>query len=136
MFERWVSAKLFLAVAVLFILSAGLAIYFFFQVRSLRADPQQIAREEVQKIVAEVGKLMVLPQGEIPTMATILDPAELVGQPFFASAQKGDKVLLYTNARKAILYSPSQNKIVDIAPVNLGSEPQTQSAPSAKTEDK
>ena len=124
MFERWVSTKLFFAVAALFILSAGLAIYFFFEVRSLRANPQQVAEKEVQAIVARVGKLMVLPQDEIPTMATILDPAELVDQPFFASAQKGDKVLLYTNAKKAILYSPSQNKIVDVAPVNLGSAPQ------------
>ncbi|KKS81457.1 MAG: hypothetical protein UV58_C0021G0002 [Candidatus Wolfebacteria bacterium GW2011_GWC1_43_10] len=124
MFERWVSTKLFFAVAALFILSAGLAIYFFFEVRSLRTNPQQVAEEEVQAIVARVGKLMVLPQDEIPTMATILDPAELVDQPFFASAQKGDKVLLYTNAKKAILYSPSQNKIVDVAPVNLGSAPQ------------
>ena len=125
MFERWVSTKLFFAVAALFILSAGLAIYFFFQVRSLRANPQQVAEKEVQAIVARVGKLMVLPQDEIPTMATILDPAELVDQPFFASAQKGDKVLLYTNAKKAILYSPSQDKIIDVAPVNLGSAPQT-----------
>ena len=124
MFERWVSTKLFFAVAALFILSAGLAIYFFFEVRSLRANPQQVAEKEVQAIVARVGKLMVLPQDEIPTMATILDPAELVDQPFFASAQKGDKVLLYTNAKKAILYSPSQDKIIDVAPVNLGSAPQ------------
>ena len=124
MFERWVSTKLFFAVAALFILSAGLAIYFFFEVRSLRTNPQQVAEEEVQAIVARVGKLMVLPQDEIPTMATILDPAELVDQPFFASAQKGDKVLLYTNAKKAILYSPSQDKIIDVAPVNLGSAPQ------------
>ena len=124
MFERWVSTKLFFAVAALFILSAGLAIYFFFEVRSLRANPQQVAEKEVQAIVARVGKLMVLPQDEIPTMATILDPAEMVDQPFFASAQKGDKVLLYTNAKKAILYSPSQDKIIDVAPVNLGSAPQ------------
>ena len=124
MFERWVSTKLFFAVAAFFILSAGLAIYFFFEVRSLRANPQQVAEKEVQAIVARVGKLMVLPQDEIPTMATILDPAELVDQPFFASAQKGDKVLLYTNAKKAILYSPSQDKIIDVAPVNLGSAPQ------------
>jgi hypothetical protein len=67
------------------------------------------------------------------TMATILDPAELADQPFFMSAQKGDKVLLYTNAKKAILYSPSQNKIVDVAPVNLGSTPQVQNSSSTKT---
>ena len=34
--------------------------------------------------------------------------------------QKGDKVLIYSASQKAILYSPSLNKIVEIAPVNTG----------------
>ena len=36
--------------------------------------------------------------------------------------QKGDKVLIYSNAKKAYLYDPVSDKIINIAPLNL--EPQ------------
>ena len=67
-----------------------------------------------------VGKLIVLPEGEQPTVATVSDAESLREQPFFAQAKNGYKVLIYTNARKAILYDPLSNKIVDVAPLNIG----------------
>ena len=51
----------------------------------------------------------------------ILNPDLLKNQAFFANAQKGDIVLIYANAKKAILYDPVGNKIVDTAPIS--SEP-------------
>ena len=51
-------------------------------------------------------------------MATVSDPEKLKDQPFFAKAQKGDKVLIYSNSQKAILYSPTEDKIVEVAPIN------------------
>ena len=75
---------------------------------------------EVKKLVAEVGNLVLLPEGETPTIATVSDPEALKAQPFFAGALKDDKVLIYTTAQKAILYRPSVGKIVQIAPINIG----------------
>lgn len=49
-----------------------------------------------------------------------MDPEKLRDQPFFANAQRGDKVLIYANAKKAILYNPPSNKIIEVAPVNIG----------------
>ncbi len=99
---------------------AGTTFYFYSQVNTLKTDPQKAAQEESKALIAKVGNLIVLPEGEEPTVATVTDPEVLKDQAFFAKAQKGDKVLIYANARKAILYSPSENKIIEVAPVNIG----------------
>lgn len=74
---------------------------------------------EVNYLVDKVGDLMFLPIGEIPTVATVSEPEKLKNQDFFKDAKKGDKVLIYTVARKAILYDPLADKIITIAPVSL-----------------
>jgi hypothetical protein len=84
------------------------------------ANPTAFAAEETKKLVALVAKLMTLPSDETPTVATVNDREKLKNQPFFAHAENGDKVLIYTTAKKAILYRPSINKIIDVAPVNIG----------------
>jgi type IV secretory pathway VirJ component len=107
-------------VAVAALVVAG---YFYNQVRVLKQDPQLAAQKEAEALVAKVGKLIVLPvlpEGENPTVATVSDPEALKDQPFFASAAAGDKVLIYTTAKKAILYSVTLNKILEVAPLNIG----------------
>lgn len=79
----------------------------------------------LDEVVKQVGKLVILPSGEQPTLATISDASKLQSQPFFANAANGDKVLVYNKAGKAILYRPSLNKIVEMAPLN----PTNQSSP-------
>lgn len=89
-------------------------------------NPQLQAQDEVKKYVAEVGKLMDLPLNETPTIATVLDITKLAGQPFFQRAKNGDKVLLYPNNHKAILYDPNAKRIVETSIYNPN--PATQSA--------
>ncbi len=96
------------------------AINYYYQYQVLKNDPQGVAKQETRDLVASVAKLIVLPEGENPTIATVTDPEKLKDQPFFANAQAGDRVLIYTNSRKAILYSPKENKIVEVAPLNIG----------------
>ena len=102
------------------IVASGAAYYFYNEASGLKDDPNKTAREETDKLVAQVGKLIVLPEGEVPTVATVSDPEKLKDQPFFARAKTGHKVLIYTNARKALLYDPENNKIVEVAPINIG----------------
>lgn len=111
------SKNIIIGLVALLILSVGGMAYFYNQANT---DPAKDAKADLDKTIAEVGRLMVLPTDEIPTLATVSDPEKLKDQPFFAKAQKGDKVLVYSNAKKAILYSPSQNKIIEVAPINLG----------------
>jgi hypothetical protein len=104
------------------LVTGSLAYYFYSQNGKLKQNSQAVTQAENLKTIESVGKLMVLPDNEQPTIATVVDPEKLKAQPFFAKASKDDKVLIYTNARKAILYSPTQNKIVDVAPINIGGD--------------
>jgi|SRR3989344_6274044 len=105
---------------VVVIVASGAAYYFYNQASGLKNDPNKTAREETEKLVAQVGKLIVLPEGEVPTIATVSDPEKLKDQPFFTRAKTGHKVLIYTNARKALLYDPENHKIIEVAPINIG----------------
>ena len=112
-------------IAVVAIVAAG---YLYNQVRMLKQDPQAVAQQEASALVAKVGKLIKLPEGETPTVATVSDAEALKDQPFFASAAVGDKVLIYTTAKKAVLYSVTMNKILEVAPLNIGESARTPAA--------
>ena len=109
----------FIIIAVILILG-GTSCYFCYQFIKIKQDPQKVAKEEIKNLLAQISQIIVLPEGEEPTVATVTDPERLRDQPFFAKAKKGDKVLIYTNAKKAILYDPQNNKIVEVAPINIG----------------
>ncbi len=125
-FAAWRNKKLIYVVLIL-ILAAIPTIYFYVQnkntqnkLNNLQGNSQTSA--SVDAVVKQVGKLVILPSGETPTLATVTDVGKLKGQPFFANAANGDKVLVYSKAGKAILYRPSVNKIVEMAPLNSASQ--------------
>jgi hypothetical protein len=74
---------------------------------------------QTDQLVGKVGRLVDLPPGETPTIATVNDSAKLKTQAFFADAKDGDKVLIYSKAGKAVLYRPSTNRIIEYSTVNL-----------------
>lgn len=77
------------------------------------------AEKEVQTLIADVSELILLPQNEVPLIYTIDDPDFLrIQQPFFADATKGDILLVYPAAVKAIIYSPERNIIVNVGVVS------------------
>ncbi|HYU64899.1 MAG TPA: hypothetical protein VEK36_01350 [Candidatus Paceibacterota bacterium] len=112
--------------------TSTLAFYFYNKYNQVKqSSPQQETQSEVQRLVANVSKLILLPENETPTVATVSDPTLLRDQPFFARAKIGDKVLIYANARRAILYDPVENKILEVAPLNIGT-PTPSPSPSPK----
>lgn len=102
------------------VIAAVLITYRVMATRTSPPDPQEAARDEVAQLVAAIGKLYLLPTGETPVVATVSDPSKLASQPFFKNAKKGDKVLIYNVAQKAILYDPVANILVEVAPLSLG----------------
>lgn len=79
-------------------------------------DPQEQANDDARDIIARLGELMELPDEE-PIIATVQDPTQFADQPYFRNASVGDKVIIYNGARKAILFNPGTDRIVDIAPL-------------------
>ncbi len=127
---------IFTVLSLVAVVSTSAAYYFYTKASSLQSNSQKNIQAEVKDVVEKVGKLLVIPQGELPTLATVVDPEKLRDQPFFVNAKKGDKVLIYTGAKKAILYDPAANKIVEVAPINIGNPPPPSSPtppPSAAT---
>jgi len=76
-------------------------------------------RAENKDLLAELGKLIILPQEE-PLIYQIDDPELLVSeQPFFVGAEAGDKLIIYPNSAKAIIYSRTRKMIVNVGPVTF-----------------
>lgn len=75
--------------------------------------------DEATVLKREIEGFIELPVDEKPTIATVTDITKVKDQPFFAHAQNGDKVLLFSKAGKAILYRPSTKKIIELAPIDL-----------------
>lgn len=127
-----ISRRQLLGIAIVLVLLAGTTGTLAFKVISGGEADQsaQVSAAETKALVEEIGKIMVLPSDEEPTVATVSDLEPLKDQPFFANAKIGDKVLIYTNARKAILYNPKMRKIVEVAPINIGDQSPADTAPA------
>ena len=117
------SARINLIIIILFflvIILGGVSLYLYF--RSVKVlNKEDANKKEIQTLVDKVGDIVFLPSDETPTVATISDPKVLKDQVFFANAKTGDKVLIYTNNKKAFLYDPKADKLVNMAPFNVNS---------------
>jgi hypothetical protein len=114
------SSKFVILALIIAVLAIICAIYFYTKYSSTQVSSTTGNKEQIQQLINRVSKLMALPKNETPTVATVSDKTKLEDQSFFTNAENGDKVLIYSQAKKAILYRPSTNMIIDVAPVNLG----------------
>lgn len=119
------------AVIVGIILAIALIPSYYFYTRwehsqKLLKNPDLAVQEEKRDILGKVGKLVDVPVNEDPTIATISDKDKLQNQiknqPFFSKAENGDKVLVFPQAKKAILYRPTINKVMDMVAISLSTE--------------
>lgn len=118
------SSKIVIASSIVIVIIALVIAGYFYtkyqRAQNLLKDPTIAAQQQTQDLINKVGMLIDLPNDEQPTIATVSDITKLKDQPFFKNAKNGDKVLIYTKAKKAILYDPIANKIIEVAPVNIG----------------
>lgn len=102
--------------------------YYFKKYNELQSNPisaEQATQQEEERTLREVGKLYELPTDEKPTIATVKDKEALKKQypDFFDKAENGDKLLVYQNAKLAILYRPSFKQLIKVGPLQVQENP-------------
>ncbi len=113
-----------IALACILVVVGAMAAYVWYT----QTVPPKEPSKEVEFFTKRIGSLIMLPQSEIPTLATVSEQEKLTDQPFFAQARNGDKVLIFPQAKKAYLYRPTTHQLIEVAPLVISN---TQSTPSA-----
>lgn len=113
--------KFGIIVILLLIITTMTSIFLFYKLKITKSE----SKEEISNLSIEekVSKLIFLPKNESPTILEISSLEQIKNEPFFANAIIGDIVLVYVDARKAFIYRESENKIVDLAPLRINTEP-------------
>jgi hypothetical protein len=112
--------KIGLIIFIIIILSFGSAYYQFRQYEQVKSNPANYIKEDEKKIINSISQYMVLPSDETPSISIVTESTKLKDNIFFKNAQNGDKVIVYTQAQKGILYRPSSNKIINfVSFINL-----------------
>lgn len=125
---RWI------ALGVIFAAALVPSLYFYNkyqEVNHILKASGQTKTEDAKDLEEQVGKHMSLPK-ESPSIARVSDKQALAGQDFFKLAENGDKVLIYKKAKLAVLFRPSTDKIINVAPIALDGEVAGESTPVAR----
>lgn len=92
------------------------AVYIYFNANKV---PAHTGAVDTAGVLLAVGKLADLPKDEAPQVAPIADIAPFQNQPFFARARVGDILIVYLQNHVAVLYSPEDNKIVNMSKISV-----------------
>lgn len=106
------SKSLYLIAVIFLILFISVPAYYFYD------KSQKSQLENPQNVLERVSELIELPK-EVPTIATVSEKERLKYQQIFTKAIEGDKVLIFKESKKAILFRPSLDKIVEVGQINL-----------------
>lgn len=80
------------------------------------AQKQKKRAAEEQAVVDKIYKLLRLPN-ETPIFMTVYNEKDFQNNDLFRVVKTGDKILVYLNAKQAIIYRPSTNQVIEVLPV-------------------
>lgn len=84
--------------------------------KNLKQSAQSTKNSKI--LIDKINRLILLPKNEPPSIATINNVVQLQKQSsFYKDARNGDVLLIYFQAKKAFIYDPEQNIIVNTGPV-------------------
>jgi C4-dicarboxylate transporter len=119
--KKWWKIVGGVAVMAIVIIGVAAGVFFWSQRKDNPGDLLMNMTDDQSEVVKQVQRLMELPD-ETPSVVTVMDKTKLPEQAFFAKAENGDKVLLYTSTEKAILYRPSSKKLIEVMPMILNDD--------------
>lgn len=121
--------NILIAIIVVLIIIAG-GVYYWTQPK----PTGEVSTAETKAMLEKLQRHIILPTDETPQIGQIDDPVQAAkAQPFVAGAQKGDLLIVYVKARKAIVYSPSRDLIVNVGPVSVNPDQPASSATTPTT---
>jgi hypothetical protein len=80
------------------------------------AKKKKAQQSEEKQTIDKIAKLLRLPN-ENPIVTTVYNEKDFENNNLFRTVKKGDKILLYINAKQAIIYRPSTNQVIEVVPV-------------------
>ena len=109
--------NILILIVFLLLISLGITGYLYRTEKIKSSNPAQLIEENTQKVIDNASELMILPENEKPTIATIIDIEKLRSDnpEFYKNAENGDKLLIYP--QKAIIYSEKKNIIINVASI-------------------
>lgn len=91
----------------------------------------KLTDDQVSRIVERIGKFMVLPEDETPTVVVVRDAENSQQQAFYKGVKNGDVLVVYS--KTAILYDPVNNKLLNVSPLSRSeATPQPSASPDAQ----
>ena len=79
------------------------------------------AQKEAEDLKAKVGKIILLPD-ETPVIGTVNDKDKFKDQPFFNGVENGDKILIFSESKKAVIYRDKDNRVINSGPIAVTSD--------------
>jgi cytoskeletal protein RodZ len=110
--------KLFITIGYIVVVVALLATSVFFFVKYRQVNKKYTAIPEVknQETLAKIAAIIDLPNNETPNLYEVKDKDKLTpttaSKDFFDKVANGDVVVVYSKANLAVIYRPSQDKVI------------------------
>lgn len=98
---------------------AGFALYTNAQYQALKKNPSVASEDTNKAILSRLGKIMKLPDDETPQIAAVSDKSKLASDVFFKDADNGDYLIVYSKARRIIVFRDSKNQIINQGPFTI-----------------
>lgn len=114
-----------------------LVLLYFLYLLFMQINPKSENNDELTLYLKQIEKSITLPQGEMPSLATVNDADKLkseAGNKFFTNAKTGDKMIIYSTAKKVILYRPSEKKVIEYSSLSLAPATEQQQTETATDE--
>ncbi len=98
----------------------------------MQTKKAQSKNDEAADLKNKIAKIINLPD-ETPVVGTVNDKEKFKDQPFFSGVENGDKLLIFPEAKKAVVYREKDNKLINVGPIAVTAEDSKKTDSSSDT---